>query len=98
MGQVMSIHRKLHEANVRRIAKRIIATCNTSAAASDLAERVSHPLPGLNNWFIVKFIINRYFPQPSLCHVRYPEHVEFVVIRQLLGSTRQSSAVSGKNE
>jgi len=97
MGRVICIHSELHEANVRRIAARIIATCNTSATATDLADRISHPLPGLNNWFILKFIINRYFPRPSLCHVRHPEHVEFVVIRQMLGSVRQS-AVSRKNE
>lgn len=90
MCQVFSINNALHDNNVRRIARRILNTLDTTALATDIADKISHPLPGLNNWFIIKFIINRHFPRPSLCHVREPAHVEMEVIRQLMVSMRQS--------
>lgn len=91
MGRVIQLHRKLHDANVKRITKRIIETFETTASATDIADRISHPLPGLNNWFIIKFIINRLFPSPSLCHVIDVEYIELAVIRKLLDSIQHSS-------
>lgn len=91
MGHVIEIHRKLHETNVKRITTRIIDTFETTASATDIADRISHPLPGLNNWFIIKFIINRLFPSPSLCHVVDAEYIELAVIRKLLDSIQHSA-------
>lgn len=84
MGQVISLIKTLHETNVTRIAKYTLESFGTTATSTDIAERVAHPQPGLNNWFIIKFIIDRHYPSPSLCHVRDPGYVEMEVIRQLL--------------
>lgn len=86
MGQILSLVDTLHEKNVTRVARHILKTFGTTALSSEIAERVGPTLPALNNWFLIKFIINHHFPTPSLCHLKDPDYVEMVVVRQLMQS------------
>jgi len=88
MCQILNLVDTLHESNVTRVTKHILITFGTTALSTEIAERVSPNLPGLNNWFLIKLIINRHFPAPSLCHVRNLDHIEEIVVRQLMQSKR----------
>lgn len=84
MCDVIDIRGEIHEANVRRIAKRVLNIISVNPRGKDLVVAIQFKIPELNNWFLVSYIINRCFPYPTLTKVQNPSVIEDVVIEELV--------------
>ncbi len=84
MGELIDIRGAIHEANVRRIAIRVLNAVGSRPHDRDIVEAIQYRIPELNNWFFVLFIIRRCFPSPVLNKVQYPSVIEDVVIEVIV--------------
>ena len=84
MAEIININHHLHQANVHRVIRRMLETFGSIATDNDIAITIHHPIPGLNNWFTLKFLINRYYPSPALCHLCDIDTVETLIIENML--------------
>ena len=84
MYEVIDVRGKIHEANVQRIAGRVLNTVGASPHEDDIARAIQYPEKQLDNMGLIKFIINRCFPSPTLNKVNHPGVIEDIVIEVLV--------------
>lgn len=84
MYEVIDVRGMIHEANVQRIAGRVLNTVGASPHEDDIVRAIRYPEKTLDNMSLIKFIINRCFPSPSLNKVNYPGVIEDIVIEVLV--------------
>ncbi len=84
MSEIIDIRGRIHESNVKRIALGVLDTIGANPYDDDMVKAISYSTDELNNWSLIKFIINRCFPSPSLNKVLNPSVIENVVIEVLV--------------
>jgi len=84
MNDIIDIRGRIHEANVQRIATKVLYTVGASPHEDDIVRAIHYPVDELDNMELIRFIINRCFPSPSLNKVNYPRVIEDIVIEVLV--------------
>lgn len=93
MYEVIDIRGRIHEANVERIANRVLDTVGASPLEDDIVKAIHYPVDKLDNMNLIRSIINCCFPSPSLNRVDHPGEIEDIVIEALVREhlSRQSA-------
>ena len=84
MCEVTDIRSDIHEANVRRVARRVLEIVGTNKQEGDIVSAIKYKIPKLNNGFLVLFMIRRHFPSPTLSYVESPTAIADIVIEALV--------------
>ena len=84
MYDVIDVRGRIHEANVQRIAQRVLETVGASPHGDDIVRAIHYPVDELDNMKLIRTIINGCFPSPSLNKVNNPCAIEDIVIEALV--------------
>lgn len=84
MYEVIDVRGRIHEANVDRIAKRVLHTVGASPHDKDIVMAIHYPTDKLDNVALIRSLINCCFPSPSLNKLSDPCEIEDVVIEALV--------------
>lgn len=84
MQSVIDIRGKIHEANVERIASRVLSTVGARPESDDIVRAIHYPVGELDNRKLITSIINNCFPSPCLNEVKDSCEIEDLVIEALV--------------
>ena len=95
MQEVIDVRGSIHEANVERIAARVLNTVGAKPDDNDIVRAIHYPSDRLNNMKLIESIINGCFPSPSLNLLDNPWEVEDVVLEALVREHLSMQSHSG---